>query len=57
MEQLPSKDELLTALKHDKKAAGKQIHTVVVDRVGNFRMEDTTAEKLLEKLEAVFEKD
>jgi 3-dehydroquinate synthase len=52
-DRLPAQEELLTALKHDKKAAGSAIYTVVVDRVGEFRMEDATAEELLEKLNAV----
>ena len=53
VDRLPAQEELLTALKHDKKAAGSSIYTVVVDRVGEFRMEDATAEELLEKLNAV----
>jgi len=53
VDRLPAQEALLTALKHDKKAAGSCIHTVVVDRVGEFRMEDATAEELLEKLNAV----
>lgn len=52
--QLPPRELLLTALKHDKKAAGKRIHAVTVDRVGEFRMEDVTAEELLWRLEAIF---
>ncbi|MBR2622543.1 MAG: 3-dehydroquinate synthase [Clostridia bacterium] len=49
---LPSKHELLRALKHDKKAAGAHIHAVIVDSVGSFRMENITAEALADALYA-----
>lgn len=53
LDDLPSREALLGALGHDKKADGKSIHTVFVERVGEFTMPDATPEQLVERLEAV----
>jgi 3-dehydroquinate synthase len=49
---LPLREELLCALRHDKKSQGNMICTVVVDRVGEFRMANATAEALADALYA-----
>jgi 3-dehydroquinate synthetase len=46
------REELLCALRHDKKSQGNMICTVVVDRVGEFRMANATAEALADALYA-----
>ena len=48
---LPEPSELMTALKHDKKAAGKTISAVFVPDVGKFSIEPRTPEELLDLLE------
>ncbi len=50
LDGLPPDEQLLTALKHDKKAAGKAINTVCVDRVGEFEMKKHTPEELIDAL-------
>ena len=43
-------DALLTALRHDKKAAGAKVHTVFVPFVGSFEIQDKTPEELIDQL-------
>lgn len=50
LEDLPNYADLMTALAHDKKAAGKSINTVYVPRVGDFLHQKQTPEELIECL-------
>ena len=52
LEAVTDKEALLTALKHDKKAAGDKVHTVFVPTVGAFEMQDKTPEELVAQLVA-----
>lgn len=52
--QLPPREQILTALTHDKKSAGDQIHTVVVPRVGEFCLQQATPAALADALFATF---
>lgn len=56
LEDLPLDEQLLTALKHDKKTAGETINTVYVERVGKFEMRRQTPEHLMELLKQTAEK-
>ena len=51
---LPPRDQILTALAHDKKSAGDKIHTVIVPRVGEFCMQQATPAALADALFAAF---
>ena len=50
LSSIPSDEQLLTALKHDKKATGTAINTVYVERVGSFEMQQHTPEQLIKLL-------
>lgn len=52
LDAMPDKIELLTALKHDKKAAGIKVHTVFVPAVGTFEIQDKTPEELVGQLKS-----
>lgn len=51
LEQSLPREAVLAALKHDKKAAGESILAVVVDRVGGFRIQETTADALADRMQ------
>jgi 3-dehydroquinate synthase len=46
LDVLPAREDVLRAIGHDKKARGEKIAAVVVPRVGEFVIEDTTADAL-----------
>lgn len=50
LSSIPSDEQLLIALKHDKKATGTAINTVYVERVGSFEMQQHTPEQLIKLL-------
>ena len=56
LEHLPSDDELLEALKHDKKAAGNDINAVYVKHIGTFEIQKKTPEQLMQLLHGAVSK-
>lgn len=51
LERLPAYETLLTALRHDKKAAGEVIQTIYVPHVGEFAMQEQTSSELIKLLQ------
>ena len=50
LDDLPPDEQLLTALRHDKKAVGETINTIHVERVGEFETRKQTPEQLMDAL-------
>lgn len=53
LKDLPSDQELLETIKHDKKTVGDSINTVYVGRIGTFEMQKQTPEQLIKALRSV----